>query len=106
MLIVAHSLEAVASRIEDVADIQEQRSYPAIGAASPQSTSAVPVPPPPPPPAPAPAAAVEDPKFITAFDDAVINGKLKPFLELSRSFAGDSVKEQVCLILYSVWSRY
>lgn len=100
-----NSLEAVASRIEDVADIQEQRSYSAIGASasnSSQASSAVPAPPPPPPPPPptvAPAlAAVEEPKFITAFDDAVIKGKLKPFIELSNSFAGDSVKEQVSSI--------
>jgi len=91
-------LEAVASRIEDVADIQEQRSYPAIagnGSGS-STTSAVPVPPPPPPPPPpAPAAVAEDPKSVTAFDDLVIDSKLKPFLELTRGFAPESVKEQI-----------
>lgn len=47
-----------------------------------------PLPPPPP-------ATQEDPKSVTAFDEAVITGKLKPFLELSRSFAGASVVEIV-----------
>lgn len=95
-LIGVRRLEAVASRIEDVADIQEQRSYPAnAGNGNGSSTtSAVPIPPPPPPP-PVASAAVEDPKSVVAFDDLVIESKLKPFLELTRNFAVESVKEQV-----------
>jgi adenylyl cyclase-associated protein len=84
--------------MEDVADIQEQRSYAGIATspnASSQIPSAIPVPPPPPPPLNASEPPHEDPKFVAAFDDAVIEGKLKPFVELTRDFAGDSVKEQV-----------
>jgi len=35
------------------------------------------------------------PKAVVAFDDIVIKGKLQPFLELTRAFAGASLIEQV-----------
>jgi adenylyl cyclase-associated protein len=84
--------------MEDVADIQDQRSYAGIAtspSASSQIASAIPVPPPPSLPPHESEPPHEDPKVIAVFDDAVIEGKLKPFVELTRDFAGDSVKEQV-----------
>ncbi|KAF9646279.1 hypothetical protein BDM02DRAFT_3189000 [Thelephora ganbajun] len=90
-------LEAVASRIEDVADIQEQRA----GISNPNtgSSQATPVPPlPPPPPPPPPPVVIEDPKAVTAYDETIIEGKLKPFVELTNSFGSDGLKEQVSLL--------
>lgn len=34
---------------------------------------------------------ISDPKSVTAFDEAVIEGKLKPFVEFTKSFTGASV---------------
>lgn len=59
----------------------------------------MPPPAPHPPPAPAapaaPAPSDEVPAFVTAYDERVIEGKLKPFVELTKSFAVGSVIEQV-----------
>lgn len=96
---IHHRLEAVASRIEDVADIQEQRAgIVNPNAASSQASSQVssqatpaPVPPPPPPPPPA----VEDPKAFTVYDETIIKGKLDPFTELTESLDCEKLKEQV-----------
>ena len=91
---IHYRLEAVASRIEDVADIQEQRA----GISNPNagSSQATPVPPtPPPPPPPPPPAVIEEPKAAVAYDETVIEGKLKPFIELTNSFGSDALKEQV-----------
>lgn len=54
-------------------------------------------PPAPPPPALAatPAAPAEVPKAVQAYDEVVIDGKLKLFVELTKSFASQSVVEQV-----------
>ena len=38
---------------------------------------------------------IEDPKAVTVFDETVIEGKLKPFIELTSSFGSDPLKEQV-----------
>ena len=84
-------LEAVASRIEDVADIQEQRA----GISNPNAESPPTPTPPPPPPPPPPPVAIEDPKVATAYDEIILEGKLKPFIELTNSFGSDTLKEQV-----------
>ncbi|KAF8061566.1 adenylate cyclase associated N terminal-domain-containing protein [Lyophyllum atratum] len=90
-------LEAATARIEDVANYHETstgRKGSADGLSgypSTPATAALPPPPPPPPPppvAPAPAAppTVEDPKSV------------KPFVELTKSFASPAVIEIVSLI--------
>lgn len=89
---IHYRLEAVASRIEDVADIQEQRA----GIVNPNSGSSQTTPtPPPPPPPPPPPVVIEDPKSVTAYDETIIEGNLKPFLKLTNSFGSDALKEQV-----------
>ncbi|KAH9932144.1 cyclase-associated protein [Amylocystis lapponica] len=97
-------LEAATSRLEDLANLPQLP----VGASSFQnasnsSASAEPTPVPPPagppsatvvpPPAPA-----EDPRSVKAYNELVIEGKLKPFVELTKSFAGASVVEQVGLL--------
>lgn len=42
---------------------------------------------------------VEVPRSVSAFDETVIEGKLKPFVELTKSFAAPSVIEQVSFYL-------
>ena len=37
---------------------------------------------------------------MTAYDERVIDGKLKPFVELTGSFASQSVKEQVSSLFH------
>jgi adenylyl cyclase-associated protein len=92
------SLEAATSRIEDLAMAQGQNapkddSRPTTYAAP--APAPPPPPPPPPPAAPAAPAAPEVPRSVIAFDELIIDAKLKPFLELTRSFAGQSVVEIV-----------
>ncbi|KAJ6547406.1 cyclase-associated protein [Mycena capillaripes] len=88
-------LEAATSRIEDLAIAQSQQTAPKADSLS--TSHAAPPPPPPPPPPPAAPAALELPQSVIAFDELVIDGKLKPFLELTRSFAGQSVVEIVAI---------
>ncbi|KDQ59424.1 hypothetical protein JAAARDRAFT_32984 [Jaapia argillacea MUCL 33604] len=99
-------LEAATSRLEDLADAQgaprprtddiqdEHNSY---SRSSTPAPPAIPVPTPPPPPPPAPVVE-ETPRTVVAYDEMIIEGKLQPFLELTRSFAGASVIEQVALV--------
>ncbi|GLB35392.1 putative cyclase-associated protein [Lyophyllum shimeji] len=100
-------LEAATARIEDVANFHERNaerkesadgsvSYPSTPAAA--APTAPPPPPPPPPPPVPPAPVAEDPKSVTAFDEAVIEGKVKPFVELTKSFASPVVIEIVGLV--------
>ncbi|RPD59148.1 cyclase-associated protein [Lentinus tigrinus ALCF2SS1-7] len=99
-------LEATTSRLEDLAALgTTYLPLSAQGAASaitsPASANAeqpTPVPPPPPPPAAAAAVPAEDPRSVVAFDEQVIEGKLKPFVELTKGFASPSVIEQVGLV--------
>ncbi|KAJ7905338.1 adenylate cyclase associated C terminal-domain-containing protein [Mycena olivaceomarginata] len=93
-------LEAATSRIEDLAMAQGQNapkddSRPTTYAAP---APAPPPPPPPPPPAAPAAPAAEVPRSVIAFDELIIDAKLKPFLELTRSFAGQSVVEIVAIL--------
>lgn len=83
-----HRLEAATSRIEDIAASQ------GLSVAGTAKSAIEPSPPPPPPPPPVPAPA-EVPKSVVVFDEIVINGKLKSFVELTRSFAGPNVVEIV-----------
>ncbi|KAJ8078711.1 suppressor of rasval19 [Marasmius tenuissimus] len=94
-------LEAATSRLEDLAAASNSQSD---GSKDTPTSYAPPVslppPPPPPPPASAPTStsAMQVPKSVTAYDEAVVDGKLKPFLELTRSFAGASVVEIIGLV--------
>lgn len=56
----------------------------------------------PPSPAPPVVAEVEVPRSVAAFDENVIEGKLKPFVDLTKSFAAASVVEQVGVELYEM----
>ena len=97
------SLEAATSRLEDLSASQEHSLAPAASGrvANPPATAYTPVTPQAlaqssgGPPATVPAAASETPKSVSAFDELIIAGKVKPFLELSKSFAGASVIELV-----------
>lgn len=51
--------------------------------------------PPPPPPPPPPPAPMEVPRSVEAFDENIVDGKLKAFVELTKSFASPLVIEQV-----------
>ncbi len=97
-------LEATTSRLEDLASLATTYLPPSAQGAvsaitSPASANAEPTPVPP-PGAAAQAAPAETPRSVVAFDEQVIEGKLKPFVELTKSFASQSVIEQVrpCLI--------
>ncbi|KAF5386785.1 hypothetical protein D9615_001875 [Tricholomella constricta] len=95
-------LEAATSRLEDIADSHggaAERKQSADGSSSyPTAPSAAAPPPPPAAPAAAAPTVVEDPKSVTAFDEAVIDGKVKPFVELTKTFASPTVVEIVGLI--------
>ncbi|KIJ68943.1 hypothetical protein HYDPIDRAFT_79601 [Hydnomerulius pinastri MD-312] len=95
-------LEAVASRFEDIEE--NKRS----GHSKRQSTSTVTsfteaqpttLAPPPPPPPPPPAIVVQPvtPPSVLTFDSIVIDGKLKPLLELTKAFAPQFLIDQVNL---------
>ena len=70
---------------------------------TPSTAEPRPVPPPHAPSEPAPpplvTIEVEVPRSVSAFDETVIEGKLKPFVELTKSFAAPSVIEQVSVYL-------
>ncbi|KAJ7219130.1 cyclase-associated protein [Mycena pura] len=93
-------LEAATSRIEDLAIAQSLSQHNAPKDDSRPTSYAPPPPPPPPPPplAPAAPAAPEMPQSVVAFDEMVIDGRLKPFIELTRAFAGKSVVEIVGIL--------
>jgi adenylyl cyclase-associated protein len=42
----------------------------------------------------------EDPRSVVAYDETVVEAKLKPFLDLTRSLGGESLIEQVSRIRY------
>jgi adenylyl cyclase-associated protein len=102
ILCVILRLEAATSRLEDLADEQARRPSGAPSAPEERTpasytqpaAAAPPLPPPPPPPPPA-ATMAEIPRSVVAFDETVIEGKLKPFLELTRSLGGECLIEQV-----------
>ncbi|KAG6841681.1 hypothetical protein C0991_008319 [Blastosporella zonata] len=107
-------LEAATSRLEEIAEVNSNNAPRPLGStdsssgytsvvpipASPAPAIALPPPPPPPPPPAAPAAPgiPEEPKSVTAFDEIVIDAKVKPFVELTKSFASQPVIDVVNLI--------
>uniref|UniRef100_A0A0W0F912 Adenylyl cyclase-associated protein n=1 Tax=Moniliophthora roreri TaxID=221103 RepID=A0A0W0F912_MONRR len=94
-------LEAATSRLEDLAASTPLTS---IGTEETKNIKEAPntgsyvAPVAPPPPPSAPASMKQVPKSVIAYDENVIEGKLKPFLELTRSFAGPNVVEIVGLV--------
>ena len=99
---VQRRLEAATSRLEDLAAEGSPQSQSHRGNSTPDeptphvaaATEDASLSSAPPKPAPAPAI-VEDPQSVVAFDELVIEGKFKPFLALTKSFAPPSVIEQV-----------
>ncbi|WWC66989.1 uncharacterized protein I206_100896 [Kwoniella pini CBS 10737] len=95
-------LEAVTSRLEDVA-VSSSSPAPTSSLKSPTSQthetlagSAAPPPPPPPPP-PAPAAEESNSPAVRAYEDEIINGALKEFIEKAEEVGG-LVKEHSALL--------
>lgn len=86
MLSLGSRLEAATSRLEDIALSS------AAGSVSSQEVTAIPPPPPPPPP---PVDLNETPRSVEAFDESVVEHTLKPFVELTKTFAGPLVIDQV-----------
>ena len=92
--LIESRLEAATSRLEDLADEQSRRSGRAVSDTS-SSSFAAPAPPHP-PPAPEPVAVpAEDPPSVTAYDELVIDGKLKTFVELTQGLGSEALVEQV-----------
>ncbi|KAL5490425.1 SRV2 [Sanghuangporus weigelae] len=92
-------LEAATSRLEDLAVAQASGTAPKFAEGSVDKgisdASGAAAPPPPPPPPPLPAAMTGIPRSVEAFDENIINGRLKAFVELTKSFASPLVIEQV-----------
>ncbi|KAI0340134.1 hypothetical protein BDW22DRAFT_1360659 [Trametopsis cervina] len=93
-------LEAATSRLEDLAALGPAVPQVSGGTTviSSQSNEPTPVPPPPPPPPPPAAVPAAIPESVVAFDEQIIEGKLKPLVKLTGSFASQSVIDQVALI--------
>ncbi|KAJ8509525.1 hypothetical protein ONZ45_g8310 [Pleurotus djamor] len=99
-------LEAATSRIEDIVHAQDGSIRPAKpveggepdfpAPSGPPSSSATPAPPaPPPPPAPSTPGPAEVPRSVLLFDEAIVDGKLKAFVELTKGFPSEALIEQV-----------
>jgi adenylyl cyclase-associated protein len=103
------SLEATTSRLEDVSSAWDNfvTNHGAgngagdahRGSVATEESLTVPASPSsrPPTQAPAPAAATQVHESIVAFDTRIIEGKLKPFLSLTKTFAIPPVIEQVSI---------
>ena len=101
------SLEAAASRFEDIAVVLEPGQGSSSGRNRGESTSRQPqvasVPTTVAPPAPKaaagpPAAPTETLRSAIAFKEQVIDAKLAPFVEFTKGFAGPNVVEIVCTL--------
>ncbi|KAI5124486.1 hypothetical protein M0805_003013 [Coniferiporia weirii] len=94
-------LEAATSRLEDLTIAQASSTSSPKRAGLPESEgpgsglNAPPAPPPAPPAPPAPAPMAEIPRSVEAFDESIVNSKLKAFVDLTKSFASPVVIEQV-----------
>ncbi|KAF7322852.1 C-CAP/cofactor C-like domain-containing protein [Mycena chlorophos] len=94
----SNSLEAATSRIEDLAMAGGLSGSSSSRQDSPATPAAAPPAPPPPPPPPVVPAAPETPKTVIAFDDEVLDTKLKPFVDLTKSLGSPSVIEIVSIL--------
>ena len=100
--LIAIRLEAATSRLEDLAVLNGQAS--SSGSVQNPGGNAMPVPPPPPPPPPpAPAVAAPEmtkvPPVVAAYDERIVDGKLKAFVDSTKSFAAPVVVDQVRLLV-------
>ncbi|KAG2158424.1 adenylate cyclase associated N terminal-domain-containing protein [Suillus bovinus] len=92
-------LEAITSRLEDVEDSRsaghlKRQSTSTVTSAAVAETPSASVSPPSPPAIEVPAAV---PRAVAAYDEIVIEGKLKPFLEINQAIAPPPLNEQVNL---------
>ncbi|KAI0071819.1 cyclase-associated protein [Panus rudis PR-1116 ss-1] len=90
-------LEAATSRLEDLASVgggpfAAAQSAGAVSSGPSNAEQPTPVPPPPEP------VQTEIPRSVKEFDERIIEGKVKPFVELTKSFAVQSVIDQVLLV--------
>ena len=95
---IQFSLEAATSRLEDITIAQSsaaplKRDNYSIDSQNDSLQS--PPPPPPPPPAPQPTQMAEVPRSVEAFDERVVEDKLKKFVELTKSLGTPLLVEQV-----------
>ncbi|THH33014.1 hypothetical protein EUX98_g1211 [Antrodiella citrinella] len=94
-------LEAATSRLEDLAALGPTNAPQPTGAPAAIASQASSEPTPVPPPhasVQASSPPVEIPKSVLAYDERVIDGKVKPFVELTKSFAIASVIDQAALV--------
>lgn len=93
-------LEAATSRLEDIAVVQSGGaiSFPAPGPTRPTSTT-IPAPPPKSQPVnpvySSPAAPDAVPPSVSAFDDRIIGGSLKSFIDATKALGNDKLVAQV-----------
>ena len=106
-------LEATTSRLEDLASLatsylppSAQAAASTVNPASSANAEPTPVPPPPPPPPTTIAPPAEDPKSVVAFDEQIIEGKLKPFVELTKGFSCQALVDQVRPMSYRSGTRH
>ncbi|PFH52429.1 hypothetical protein AMATHDRAFT_46293 [Amanita thiersii Skay4041] len=88
-------LEAATTRLEDVADFFDKGRKNAIDNRPAQGYDESAPPQLPPPPEPL---QIETPPSVIAYEENVINGCLQPFVELTKSFASNSVVEAATLL--------
>lgn len=95
-------MEAATSRLEDLANLPPPSLVTGVQNAASTSLNSASTEPTPVPPPHAPAAhaasVIETPQSVEAYDEVILQGKVKPFVELTKSFAVPSVVEQVCAI--------
>lgn len=98
-------LEAVASRLEDVAAAQYTSESASSNVAAGSPTMPLPPPPPPPPPPPLPSASVNAtstlspiPTSVVVFEESVVAAKITPWVELSKSLDVPLITEIATLI--------
>ncbi|KAI0317868.1 adenylate cyclase associated N terminal-domain-containing protein, partial [Amylostereum chailletii] len=88
---VVHRLEAVTSRLEDICNRDFTNAAEGIVGVPTIATGSAAAPPPAP-------TVIEDPPSVVAFETQVLNGKVKPFVKLTESFAIPIVVEQSKLV--------
>ncbi|KAF8652694.1 hypothetical protein AX16_004198 [Volvariella volvacea WC 439] len=98
-------LEAATARLEDITTAQSRIFADKSGDTSPPTTPP-PVPPPPPPvTVPEPVQGSTDapatplPPVVAAYDERILNGRVRPWVDLTKSFAANSVIEMAQLTL-------
>ncbi|EPT06234.1 hypothetical protein FOMPIDRAFT_1110430 [Fomitopsis schrenkii] len=95
-------LEAATSRLEDLANLPPPGLVTGVQNATSSSLNSASTEPTPVPPPHAPtahgASTIQTPRSVEAYDETVIVGKVKPFVELTKSFSVQSVIDQAGMI--------